>query len=153
MGAGRVLIGVLFCIVAAAMIIVFVTLGLSVEEVVALGWPTSLFQNIFLYTMHPYSFIQYGEWSILAALAAGAFIGGLISKGAKSGLAVGSISFGLLFFLQLAVGVFFNFTELLGWYGFVLFVGGNVIIDIALCAGLLIVCGAIGGALTSDGED
>ncbi len=153
MGAGRVLAGLLFCIIAIALIIAFVTLGFSIDSIIAMGGPdTSLFQAIFLVAVHPYTFVLVGSWSILAALAAGAFIGGLIAKGAKSGLAVGSISFTLLLFLQLAVAFVFNFTALELWYALLTLGGGNAIIDLILAAGLLIVCGAIGGALTGGGK-
>jgi hypothetical protein len=154
MGAGRVLAGLLFCIVAICLIITFVTLGFSVNSIITMGGPdTSLFQAIFLIAVHPYSFVLLlGQWSIIAALAAGAFIGGLIAKGAKSGLAVGSISFALLLFLQLAVAFFFDFTAIELWYALLTLGGGNVIIDLILASGLLIVCGAIGGALTGGGK-
>lgn len=145
MGAGRVLAGVLFCIIAASAIVIFVTLGISVSELETLGY--SVFQGAFLIMVHPYTMIIGGTWSVLAALGAGAFIGGLIAKGAKAGATVGIISFGLFLFLQIAVGVFFDFSALQLWWAIMDLIG-SVIIDLVLAAGILVAVGAIGGALT-----
>lgn len=152
MGAGRVLVGMIFCIIAVMIIIIFVTLGLSVDDLVGIGLlDATLYQSIFLVAIHPYSFMVAfapAEWSVLAALAVGAFIGGLIAKGAKGGLSVGLLSFSILLLLQIAVGVFFNLSSLIAWYGLLELGGGSVLIDMLLAAAILAVCGAVGGALT-----
>ncbi|MHA1129766.1 MAG: hypothetical protein ACTSQI_01245 [Candidatus Helarchaeota archaeon] len=151
MGAGRTFVGILFCIGTVALIIVFVTLGMSAEDVLG-SFDTALVQGIFLIAVHPYTFLITGTWSLLAALAAGAFIGGLIAKGAKSGLAVGSISFGLLLLLQISVAFFFDFNALSVWYALITITGGNAILDFVIGAGVMLACGAIGGALTGGGD-
>ncbi|MFX1294696.1 MAG: hypothetical protein ACFFD2_07560 [Promethearchaeota archaeon] len=149
MGAGRVLVGILIYIIAIVLIIIFVTLELSVDDISGMGFETSLFQAIFLTALHPYSLlIINGSWSIIAAIATGAFIGGLIAKGTKAGIAVGIISFGILFLLQICVTFVFNFGELMAWYGPL--GTTNVILDVTIGTGVSIVCGAIGGAITSD---
>ena len=152
MGAGRTFAGILFCLIVIVIINVFLTLGLSVSDLTAIGFDTSLFQAIFLIDIHPYTFITGDGWSILAALGGGAFVGGLISKGAKNGVLVGTITFALLWILQIGIALLFDFNALYFWYALLELVGGSIILDFAISAGILIVAGAIGGAITGGGE-
>ncbi|NVM29516.1 MAG: hypothetical protein HWN65_11810 [Candidatus Helarchaeota archaeon] len=147
--AGKFLIGVLACMVTVEMIILFLTLGLSLEKVVSYNI-TTLWQAIFIIPLHLPTFITSGMWSIMAALTIGAFIGGLVMKQIKKGILVSIISFGLLLFLQLAVGFLFNFDALIAWYSLISSLGGNVIVDFLVSAFILIAAGAIGGALTRE---
>ena len=152
MGIKKVLIGVLGCLITVAMVILIVTLGFSLDKVGILGID-NLVQAIFILAPHSYSFMTTGMWSIIAALTTGAFIGGLLVKNIKSGIAIGILSFVIIIVLQFAVGFLFNFTTFQAWYALeVPSHGGDIIIDFLLSVGILIGAGAIGGAITREDE-
>ncbi len=146
MNYGRVLVGALFCVLAATMIVFFITLGITVAELSILT--ISELPGAFLLVIHPFSLLLSGTWSVIAALAAGGFIGGLITKNYRAGAIAGVIGFGLMMFLQFAVGCGFNVATFQAWW-VLMDATGSVVVDIGLGIGIVIVTGAVGGMLTS----
>jgi hypothetical protein len=138
----------ILCLAAAILIVFFVTLGYDLSSIPELTG-MAVYQTIFFLLMEPYFSVSVGLWSVLAALAVGAFIGGLASKGAKHGALVGLISWIIIFILYLAVAFVFDFAALATWWGML---GINIVFDIAIGLGVLVVVGAIGGAITGGGE-
>lgn len=147
--SGRLWIGILACWGTVELIILFLTLGLSIAKVASYGI-TALWQAIFIIPLHLPTFLTSGMWSIMAALTIGAFIGGLLMRTIKKGILVSVICFGLLLFLQFALGFLFDFNALLAWYSLIPALGGNVIIDFLVSAVILIAVGATGGAITRE---
>ena len=150
MGAGRVILGMIFCLVAAILIVFFITLGYNLGDYPELG-TLGLYQAVFLFLFHPYFTILLGIYSALAALAVGAFIGGLASKGAKHGALVGLLSWIIIFVLYLALTWVFDFASMMAFWNALGII--NLVIDIVLSLGILVAVGAIGGAITGGGED
>jgi hypothetical protein len=148
MGAGRVLLGMIFCLIAAILIVFFITLGYNLSsypELATLG----LYQAIFFLLFHPYYTISLGIYSALAALAVGAFVGGLASKGAKRGALAGLLSWIVIFVLYICLTWLFDFASMMALWSAL---GIGLVVDIAISLGIVVV-GAIGGAITGGGED
>ncbi len=147
--AGKLLFGIPVCIFIIEMVILLLTLELSTGKLDS-HISTTLWQAIFIVPLHLPTFFTSGMWSLLAALTTGAFIGGLIVKKIKKGIFLGVICFGILLLLQFSLGFLFDIDALLAWYSVIASLGGNVMLDFLVSAGILIVAGAIGSALTRD---
>ena len=147
--SGKLLIGIPSCIFIVEMVILFLTLELSTGKLDS-HISTTLWQAIFIVPLHLPTFFTSGMWSILAALTAGAFIGGLIVKKIKKGILLGIICFGLFLLLQFSIGFLFDVDALLAWYSVIASLGGNLLLDFLVSIGILVIAGAIGGALTRD---
>jgi hypothetical protein len=147
--AGKLLFGIPVCIFIIEIVILFLTLELSTGKLDS-HISTTLWQAIFIVPLHLPTFFTSGMWSLLAALTTGAFIGGLIVKKIKKGILLGVISFGLLLLLQFSLGFLFDIDALLAWYSIVASLGGDVLLDFLVSIGILVIAGAIGGALTRD---
>ncbi|HUY00147.1 MAG TPA: YrzE family protein [Candidatus Deferrimicrobium sp.] len=155
--AGKLIAGIIVCMVAIPLIILIVTLGFSLAKVEALetlvgqDFPiNNVVQGIFILGPHSISFLTTGFWSIIAANLAGAYIGGLVVRSGKKGILVGIISFGLFIFLQLAIGFLFNINTYIEWFTKVSLAGGNVLMDFLMSATLLMAAGAVGGMLSRE---
>ena len=146
----RVLIGAIFCVLAATLIVFFITLGISFVGSLSIDILAEL-QNAFLLIIHPASQLLGGTWSVIAALAAGGFIGGLITKQYRAGAIAGIIGLGFMMVLQFTVGCAFNVTTFQAWW-VLMDATGSVVVDIGLAIGIVIVTGAVGGMLTSGDE-
>lgn len=140
------IVGTLFCLVAAILIVFFVTLGYQTTNFPELGNPAH-YQAIFALLLNPLTAIMAGEWSVIAALGVGALIGGLISKSPLSGILVGLVSFVVILILFLGLTIGFDVSL---WITWVTTYGSNVAGELALCAGILAGVGAIGGKLTAE---
>lgn len=145
MGAGRVLVGTLFCAVAAYLIVFFVTLNYDYS---ALGDPVSALA-VFFWLVHPLAAINGAMWSALAALAVGALIGGLVSKSPGGGLAVGILSFIVMFIMFIGLTVGFDIGA---WITWIETYSGIIALDLLLSVAILAVVGAIGGKLTAESD-
>ncbi len=146
MGIFRVIIGTLFCLAASILIVFFVTLNYTLPNALLLQNPAQ-YQSIFVLLLDPISAITAGQWSVIAALAVGALLGGLISKSPLGGLAVGLISFLVILMLFLGLSIGFVVAD---WIAWVTVQGSNIAGELALCAGILAGVGAIGGKLTAE---
>jgi len=147
--SGRIYLGVIVCVVTTVLVVLFFTLGFSVDKVLGFGI-TELWQAIFVVAPHSSSLIGSGMWSIIAALTSGGFIAGLGIRSLKKAIIVGIISLGVLMLLQLALGFLFDFTAYTIWYSLIPSLGGNIFLDFSISAGILMAAGALGGALTSE---
>lgn len=148
MGIARIIIGTLFCLATAVLIVFFVTLGYNVANYTQLGTPAQ-YQVIFALLLDPITAVSINQWSVIAALGVGALIGGLISKSPLGGLAVGLVSFAAIFMLFLGVSIGFDVNL---WITWVSNYGSNVAGELALCAGILGGVGALGGKLTAEND-
>jgi len=149
MSAGRVLLGIILCLAVATLIVSIVTIIYSLTQIPGLS-DKQVYQLIFFLLMEPYFAISLGYWSVLAGLAVGAFIGGLASKGAGNGFLVGLINWIIIFILYISVTFVFNFADLSAWWatrGIIL-----IVYDMIIGLVVLLVVGAIGGAITTSGE-
>ena len=146
MGLGRVLTGTLCCVAIAMLIVFFATLGYGQVIFGTFGFEP-IPEGIFFLLMNPYSLSPYGGWVVFPALAAGAFIGGLISKSSIGGVIIGELSYGLIVLMYYTFVIVFDITEM---SEFLLYFDFDVIIDIVASYGLLIALGAIGGTLTKE---
>ncbi len=146
MGAARVLFGTLCCTVAAILIVFFVTLNANLLDYADLGI-TATYGTIFPLLLSPITAIQLSQFSVLAAIAVGAFIGGLISKSPLGGLAVGILSFAVIFVLFLTLTIGFDFGA---WWSWIQTNGSTMLGDLALSIGLFAGVAAIGGKLTAE---
>jgi hypothetical protein len=146
MGVGRVLVGVIFCLAAAILIVFFVTLGATLIDYADLGDPAQ-YQIIFALILSPYTAIKIGAWSVIAAIAVGGLIGGLVSKSPTGGLAVGLLSFAVIFILFLGITIGFDINA---WITWITTWDSSIVGDVLLS--LAIFCGtaSIGGKLTAE---
>ena len=149
MGAGRIILGMLFGLVTAFLIVFFVTLSLTVSDYAIFTNP-AIYAVIALLLMHPYGMLTLGIYSAIAAPAAGAFVGGLVSKGAKNGLIAGLLMWVVVFLLYIGLGYSFDFGAMITTWDMIGMT--NVIIDFAMGLGIFCLVGAIGGAITGGGE-
>lgn len=148
LGLARILAGLLFSLAASILIIFFVTLGYTLSEFPELG-TSSMFLVVFAVLLNPLTAIDMGIWSVIAAIAVGGFIGGLISKSPTSGLMVGLLSFVVIFILFLGLTVGFDIGA---WVLWVTTHGSNVAFDLLLCVAIFAGTGSIGGKLTAEKE-
>lgn len=148
MGAGRIIVGTLFCLIAAILIVFFVTLRYTAADYSELG-NTAQYAVIFTILLNPIAAINVKMVSVLAALAVGALIGGLISKSPIGGLLVGVLSFIVIFIVFLSFTVGFDINA---WMTWVNEHGSNVVLDLLACVAILAVFGAIGGKLTAESD-
>ncbi|MHA1129767.1 MAG: hypothetical protein ACTSQQ_03070 [Candidatus Helarchaeota archaeon] len=146
MSVARVLFGTLCCTVAAILIVFFVTLGASLTDYSQLG-VTSTYQIIFPLLLSPITAIEVSQFSVFAAIAVGAFIGGLISKSPFGGVTVGILSFAIIFILFLTLTIGFDFGA---WWNWITAHASTIIGDLALSLGLFASIAAIGGKLTAE---
>ena len=142
----RVLVGTLFCLAAAILIVFFVSLGNDMESIAALG-STSIFTSIFALLLSPLTSVLMGYWSVFAALAVGGLIGGLLTKSPIGGLLMGLLSCGIILILFLGITIGFDLSL---WWSWVQGVDSSIVADLALCAGIMGGVGAIGGKLTAE---
>ncbi|NVM55077.1 MAG: hypothetical protein HWN66_15335 [Candidatus Helarchaeota archaeon] len=148
MGAARVLVGMLFCLAASILIVFFVTLGYAVGNFSDLG-DIIMFQAIFALLLSPLTAINMGLWSVIAALAVGGLLGGLVSKSPTAGLVMGLLSFLVIFILFLGITVGFDIDA---WITWVTSWDSYIVVDVVLSLGLLAGIGAIGGKLTAESD-
>ena len=146
MGLGRVLVGLLASVAAAILIVFFVTLGATIGDYSELGDPAT-YQIVFAVLLSPYTAIQLGNWSVLAAIAVGGLIGGLISKSSLGGLAVGLLSVAVVFILFLGLTIGFDLSL---WIAWIEAHAGSILLDLAICLGIWCAVASIGGKLTAD---
>ena len=142
----RVLLGTLFCLAAAILIVFFVSLGNDIENIAALG-STSIFTSIFALLLSPLTSVLMGYWSVFAALAVGGLIGGLLTKSPTGGLLMGLLSCRIILILFMGITLGFDFDL---WVAWVQAWDSSIVADVALCAGIMGGVGAIGGKLTAD---
>jgi len=146
MGLGRVLVGTLFCLAAAILIVFFVTLGASLGDYTDLGNPAQ-YQIIFALLLSPYTAIKIGAWSVIAAIAVGGLIGGLVSKSPTGGLAVGFLSFAVIFILFMGITIGFDINA---WATWISTWDSSIVVDIVLSLGIFCGTASIGGKLTAE---
>ncbi len=151
MVSGNLIAGVIISMLTISLVILILTLEFSLSKFTDPIKPGNLIQAIFVLAPHPlYGFMTPGFSSVIIALVGGAYIGGLVVRGAKKGFIVGISCFGLLMFFQIAIGFFFDFSTYQGWLAQINSGDGNIIIDFLLSAGLLVVAGAVGGIITRE---
>lgn len=146
MGFARILAGLLFSLAGSILIVFFVSLGYDTSGFTALG-TTETDKIVFAVLLNPLTAINLSHWDVIAAIAVGGLLGGLISKSPTTGLLVGLLSFIVIFFLFL--GLTLGFTNFSGWLTWVKY---NIALDLLLCAVLFAATGAIGGKLTAEKE-
>ena len=149
LGLARILAGLLFSLAASILIVFFVSLGYDVSGFTDLG-TTETYKIIFAVLLNPLTAINLGHWDVIAAIAVGGLLGGLISKSPTSGLLVGLLSFVAIFLLFL--GLSLGFTNFSGWLTWVETNASNIALDLLLCAAIFAGTASIGGKLTAEKE-
>ena len=149
LGLARILAGLLFSLGASILIVFFVTLGYNLTNFSTLG-TTETYKIIFAVLLSPLTAINMNLWSVIAAIAVGGLLGGLISKSPTAGLLVGLLSFVVVFVLFL--GLTLGFTNFSSWVTWVETYSSSIALDLLLCAAIFAGTGSIGGKLTAEKE-
>lgn len=149
LGLARILAGLVFSLAASILIVFFVTLGYDLSAFSSLG-TTETYKVVFAVLLSPLTAINMSIWSVIAAIAVGGLLGGLISKSPTSGLVVGLLSFAAIFILFL--GLTLGFTNFSGWLTWVETYASSIAIDLLLGAALFAGTASIGGKLTAEKE-
>ncbi len=146
MGAVRVFLGIIFCLTIGVVLIFIFNYQYVPGQISEISF-LELYQLPFYLILHPYYSFTFGQWIVLLALIAGAFVGGLLAKGTRSGLVMGFGAWLLNILLYVGIVWFFNFNTLSPYWASL---GNTLYIDLVLSFLLLELFGALGGKITAN---